>query len=99
MKKMINAINTGIHKISITFVILLFSIIVIGMIGINSVYLYIDKPDFQINKIGNYLGIIINIVGILILVVVNKFLKNKFPQSKYISIGLFILYFILFIFC
>ena len=94
MKKIIDKVDLIIHKISISFVIVLFSIIIVGMFLVNSIYLYIDKPAFQINNIWNYLAIIINMVGVAILILVNKFLKNKFPENKKITIILFVLYFI-----
>ena len=73
MYKILNLINKYIHRISITFVIILFSVIIIGMLCINSIYLYVDKPDFQANNIWNYLGIIINILVIGILIIISKF--------------------------
>lgn len=94
MKKILDSVDKIIHKFSISFVIILFAIITIGMLFINSIYLYIDKPDFQINHIGNYLGIIISIVGIVILTIINKWIETKFSKNKYITAILFAIYFI-----
>ena len=94
MKKIIDKADIIIHKISISFVIILFAIIVIGMLFINSIYLYNDSPDFKVNNVLNFLGIIINIVGIVLLVLANKFIQKKFPKNKYITVGMFVLYFI-----
>ncbi len=87
--------NMIIHKISINFVIILFAIICIGMFFTNSIYINTtDTPSFVINNVWNYLAIIINIIGVVILLLVNKFLKNKFPESKKVTVILFALYFI-----
>lgn len=90
----IDVLNKLISKISINFLIILFVIIIIGMFFINSVYLYIDTAAFKINNIFNYLGIIINIFGFLILVLLEKVLALKFKKKKYINFIIFLIYFI-----
>ncbi len=95
MKKIINKLDIIIHKISIGFVIALFTVIVVGMLLCNSIYINTtDTPSFVMNNIWNYLAIIINVLGIIVLILLNKFLKEKFPKNKYITIGIFVLYFI-----
>ncbi len=90
-----NKLDNIIHKISINFVMILCFVIVVGMMFINSIYLYIDKPDFQMNNIWNYVGIVIGAIGIVILVIINNILKKKFPEKKYITPMLLGLYFII----
>ncbi len=89
MNKFIDKINEVIHNISINFVRILLIVIVIGMLCINSVYLYIDSAGFQAINVYNYLGIILNILWLVIIVAISKFIKNK-----YINLVLFAIYFI-----
>lgn len=95
MKKKIEVLNNLISKISINFLIILFAVVIIGMLFINSIYLYIDTASFKINNVFNYLGIVINILGFLILILLEKSLSLKFRKNKYINFIIFLIYFIL----
>lgn len=94
IKKIINTVDKGISKITEYFLIILFAIITIAMLFINSIYLYIDKPDFTINNIWNYVGILINIVFLIVIVMINQYLKKKFLYNQYINKIIFFIYFI-----
>lgn len=94
MEKFINISDKITSKISKYFLIILFVVITIGMLFINSIYLYIDKPDFKMNNIWNYLAILINIVLLIIIIIGYKFLRNKFPKHKYLNKIIFLIYFI-----
>lgn len=94
MKGKIDVLNKLISKVSVDFLIILFFIIIIGMLFINSIYLYIDTAAFKLNNLLNYLGIIINIFAVLIFVLLGKKLTVKFKGKKYINIILFLIYFI-----
>lgn len=95
MNKNIDALNKLVSKISIKFLIILFTIIIIGMLCINSVYLYIDTASFRANNVFNYLGIIINIFGFLVLILLEKALSLKLKKFKYINFIIFLIYFII----
>lgn len=72
----IKKLDNMISQISINFVRILFCGIIIGMLFVNSVYLYIDMPVFTSNCIWNYLGMIGNI-GIIVMIV----FLNRFPSK------------------
>ena len=95
MKKLVNILDIEISKITKIFLIILFAVIIIIMLMINSIYLYIDKPDFKINNIWNYVGIFINMVLLIITVIIYQYLKKRFPHNKYINKCIFFIYFIL----
>ena len=94
MNKNIDVLNKLVSKISINFLIILFTVITIGMLCINSVYLYIDTASFKANNVFNYLGIIISIFGFLILILLEKALSLKIKKNKYINFIIFLIYFI-----
>lgn len=95
MKNFIHMIDTGISKITKYFLIILFATITTVMLFINSIYLYIDKPDFTINNIWNYAGILINIILLIITVIIHQYIKKRFPNNKYINKIIYLVYFIL----
>ena len=64
------------------------------MLLVNSVYLYVDKPDFKINNSWNYLGIIMNLAWIVFLVIGHNWLEKKYPNKKYINKIMMLLYLI-----
>ncbi len=94
MKKTITILDKIISKISIYFLVILFAVIIIGMLLVNSVYLYVDKPDFKINNSWNYLGIIMNLAWIVFLVIGHNWLEKKYPNKKYINKIMMLLYLI-----
>lgn len=94
MKKVINICNHVIHKIATNFLVILFTIIVIGMLCMNSIYLYIDKPDFQVNNIWNYIGILVNVIGIIVFIIINKIIELKFSKKNFFTVIIFLIYLI-----
>ena len=84
-----------VSKISVNFTKLLFGIIILGMLFINSIYLYVDMPAFRINNIFNYLGILFNGILVIILVVIDKVFSDKYKNNKYIEIVLLGIYFVI----
>ena len=94
MKFNLDFIDVFIHKIAKNFTFILFVCILVGMFFVNSIYLYIDMPDFQRANVWNYLGIFINLLVVVFLVFVNQFIKVKFPKAKFVTVGLLFLYFI-----
>ncbi len=82
-----------ISQIAIYFVRILFGMIVIGMLFINSVYLYDDSPDFRLNNGLNYLGIFIGLLMLAALAFLTGFLRKK-CDKKYINFVLLLLYFL-----
>ena len=94
MDKVSTIIDKIISGIAVNFSRILFAVIIIGMFFINSVYLYIDKPDFRMNNIYNYLGITINIVLLIGIIVFGKYIRDKLKNNKKIYIIFFLIYFI-----
>ena len=98
MNEFIEKINNIISKSIYIFLILLFTMIIIGMAIVNSIYLYNDSPDFiKINKL-NYISIIINIFIFIAILKINKFMKNKICDSKKINTIIIICFCMYFIF-
>lgn len=91
----IEKIDNIISKISKSFLIGFFSILIVVMLIISSIYLYIDKPSFQLNNLNNYIGIILNIVLVLGIIYVTRKLSNKIKNYKLLIGIIFLIYFIL----
>ncbi len=87
-------IDILVHKFSKIFIMTLFICILLGMLCINSVYLYIDMPSFQLNNIWNYLSIFITIISLIFIVWIYKLIKKKININSFIF-ALFSFYFIL----
>ena len=100
MENVINCINKFISRFSKVVIVIWFTIILIGMICFNSVYLYIDAPEIRLNSINNYLAIVVCIVGIAIMFLIRKKMdikKINIPSKwrKIIFCIAFLTYFIL----
>ena len=92
-KNKLKVVEEIISQIAIYFVRILFGMIVIGMLFINSVYLYDDSPDFRLNNGLNYLGIFIGLLMLAALAFLTGFLRKK-CDKKYINFVLLLLYFL-----
>lgn len=91
-KNKLEIIDRFISKIAIYFVRILFGMIVIGMLFVNSIYLYSDMPDFRLNNGWNYLGIFIGLLILGTFAFFTDFLRKK-CDKKYTNLILLLLYF------
>ncbi len=95
MKRCVEVASKFVSFIAENFLKILFAIIIISMLFINSIYLYIDKPDFQFNNINNYIWIIINLLFIFALIFIFYIMPKRIKYSKIFIITVFLLYFIM----
>lgn len=89
-----NKIDNIISFIARHLIIILFSIIIIGMLIVNSVYLYIDTPSFRLNNIWNYLGILFSTIILGLMVLFHKLFLKKFPNFKFLNVIIIVIYII-----
>ena len=75
-------INKLVSFISIDFIRILFGIIIIGMLFVNSIYIYNDSPGFKSSNLYNYLGIIISILVVISLVLLDRFLLSRYKYTR-----------------
>lgn len=93
--KCIEKLDNIISKLSKNFLIVFFSIIVVFMLVINSIYLYTDEPSFKLNNLNNYIGVILNALLISGIIFFARKLSNKFKNYKLLIGIIFLIYFIL----
>lgn len=97
MKKLFNCINSFIFKFSSIFVKVLLIMIIIGMICLDSVYLYEDAPAIRPNFIYKYLAIIMCAIMLYLIVLVERKINGKITtknRKKYLY-TVFFIYFVM----
>lgn len=87
-----NKLDSFVSFIAKYFVMILFSIIVIGMLIVNSVYLYVDTPAFRLNGVGNYLGILGSAIILGLVILLHYIFCKKLPNFKWLNLILIVLY-------
>lgn len=93
--KFIEQVDKIISFISKNFLIIFFSILIIFMFIINSIYLYTDEPDFKINSMKNYIGIVISLIFIAGIIYGTRKISKKIKNYKLLIAIIFLIYFIL----
>ncbi len=93
--KCVEYLDKFISIISKNFLIIFFSVLIIFMFIMNSIYLYTDTPDFKINNFENYMYILLNLVFIIGIIFITRKISKKFKNYKLLIGIIFLIYFIL----